>query len=132
MIELILYGLACWGVGWWAHSLINTNYRQRWKTATELLETTPEMREHMLAEKRQHLEIEQQARAAREAERKTIKEREIQILLDMTPEDRMKVEKERLFHGYEPIDPLTNLPSKIITKMMKERYFHGYDTSEDE
>lgn len=128
MIEVILYGCLCFATGWWAHSHVNNNYKERWKTATALLEETPEMREHKLLEQRAQKEEQKKIDAATHNHQTYLQEQEIKLLLNMTPEDRAKIEKERMFHGYEPIDPLTALPSNIIVKMKKERYFHGYDS----
>lgn len=98
---------------------ITTDYKTRWKTATDLLNADPEEREKW----RQHeLAMEEKKQLA------IIDERNRQALLQAStsPEDRLSAEKDRLDYGYPPKDNLSGLSPAWRNRFNKLRMEYGY------
>ncbi len=112
------------GVVTW--KVVSINYKQRWESATRLLNMDPERAELLKAEG----EVAAKERATYEHDMAKIqqaKKLEAQRrFASLSPTVRMKMEKDRMNNGYQPNDPLTDLPPETYRLMVKNRMRHGF------
>jgi tRNA(Glu) U13 pseudouridine synthase TruD len=122
-MEILLF-LMGWPVaflaGWFAHRRLNTNYKQRWITSKNALQSAIE---NGIVEKRVEIEERVVERLPESAEKEEIRKR----LHKLAGWERQELEEARLEKGLAPVDDLRGLAGWEYKEMMQTRFDYGYD-----
>jgi hypothetical protein len=128
LIMSLFFGVAIGsGVTYFICQSVNIDYKERWETATKLLNMDPEKAKLLKAD----AVVAEAKLAAIHNSTATIQEKEKEKkrreFANINPATRRKMDKDRMAEGWDPIDPLTDLPPDIFRLMKKDRMKEGFD-----
>lgn len=106
------------------------DYKKRWREALDTIDAMGDENEAAKAlTERDKLvvQVRQLEQRVAKAESQEAGRLSPEQLAQLDPTERIKIEKNRLYYGQGPGDPLTHLPGWAVEKIITERLYYGYE-----